>query len=112
MGIMEFNGVEFVLFQTHDSAKRWWQEYVRGRLIGSPPLTLNHFSQLFLEKFIPFTQREDFHSQFQCLQKGNMTITQYETKFVDLSRHTVILIPTERERVRRFINGLTYGIRI
>ncbi|XP_070054372.1 uncharacterized protein [Nicotiana tomentosiformis] len=94
------------------SAKRWWQEYVRGSLTGSPSLTWPQFSQLLLEKFILFTQIEDLRSQFERLQQGSMTITQYKTRFVDLSCHGAILIPTERYRVRIFINGLTYGIRL
>ncbi|XP_070054667.1 uncharacterized protein [Nicotiana tomentosiformis] len=39
-----------------------------------------------------------------------MTVTQYETRFVDLARHATIMLPTERERVRRFIDGLTFTI--
>ncbi|XP_070034758.1 uncharacterized protein [Nicotiana tomentosiformis] len=41
-----------------------------------------------------------------------MTVTQYETRFVDLARHATILLHTEKERVRRFIDGLTYTIRL
>lgn len=41
-----------------------------------------------------------------------MTVTQYETRFVDLSLHAAILVPTNRDRVRRFIDGPTFGSRI
>ncbi|XP_070055014.1 uncharacterized protein [Nicotiana tomentosiformis] len=41
-----------------------------------------------------------------------MTITKYETRFVDLARHAIIFLPTERERVRRFIDGLTFTIKL
>ncbi|XP_070032003.1 uncharacterized protein [Nicotiana tomentosiformis] len=96
----------------YDSAKRWWHMYVRGRPTGSPPLTWAQFSQLFLEKFIPLTQIKEFCSQFECFQQGSMVVTRYETIFVDLSYHTTIMIPAKRERVQRFIDGLTYGIRL
>ncbi|XP_070054538.1 uncharacterized protein [Nicotiana tomentosiformis] len=112
MGIMESNGVDITVFQMHGSAKRWWQEYVRGRSASLPPLTWDHFSQLFLDKFIPFTLIEEYCSQFECLYQGSMTITQYENRFIYLSRHAVVLIPPERERVRRFIDGLTFGIKL
>ncbi|XP_070036631.1 uncharacterized protein [Nicotiana tomentosiformis] len=36
----------------------------------------------------------------------------YETRFVDLARHAIVLLPTEKERVRKFIDGLTYTIRL
>ncbi|XP_070046593.1 uncharacterized protein [Nicotiana tomentosiformis] len=41
-----------------------------------------------------------------------MIVTQYETRFVDLARHATILIPTDGEKVRRFIDGLTFNIRL
>ncbi|XP_070056697.1 uncharacterized protein [Nicotiana tomentosiformis] len=61
---------------------------------------------------IPFTRREEYRRQFERLQQGVMTITQYETQFVDLARNAIVLLPTERERVRRFIEGLTFNIRL
>ncbi|XP_070052634.1 uncharacterized protein [Nicotiana tomentosiformis] len=62
--------------------------------------------------FIVFEMHGFVKSQFECLQQGSMTVTQYETKFVNLSCYATILIPTKKERVRRFIDGLTYGIRL
>jgi len=41
-----------------------------------------------------------------------MTVTQYETRFMDLDFHAAILIPTNRERAGRFIDKLTFGIRL
>lgn len=41
-----------------------------------------------------------------------MTVTKYEAIFTKLSHHAAFLIPTEVEKVRRFIEGLPYGIRI
>ena len=37
-------------------------------------------------------------------------MTQYEIRFSDLARHAVWLVPTDRERIRRFIYGLTYQL--
>ncbi|XP_070046975.1 uncharacterized protein [Nicotiana tomentosiformis] len=84
MDIVESNMVDFVVFQITDSAKRWWQDYVWGRPTSLPPFTW----------------------------RGSMMVTQYETGFMDVARHAVILIPTERERGRRFIDGLAFGIRL
>ncbi|XP_070039407.1 uncharacterized protein [Nicotiana tomentosiformis] len=39
-----------------------------------------------------------------------MTVTQYEMRFADLARHVIWLVPTEREKIRRFIDGLNYGL--
>ncbi|XP_070045607.1 uncharacterized protein [Nicotiana tomentosiformis] len=111
-GIVESNGVDFVMFQMTGSAKRWWKDHVRTKPASSPPHTWDQFSQLFMEKFIPFTLRDEYLKKFERLQQGSMTVTQYETRFVDLARHSVILFSMERERVRRFINGLTFSIRL
>ncbi|XP_070049007.1 uncharacterized protein [Nicotiana tomentosiformis] len=35
-----------------------------------------------------------------------MSVTQYQMRFSKLARHAVWLVPTERERIRMFINGL------
>ncbi|XP_070049623.1 uncharacterized protein [Nicotiana tomentosiformis] len=40
-----------------------------------------------------------------------MSVTQYEMRFSELARYTVWLVPTDRERIRRFIDGLTYQLR-
>ncbi|XP_070057632.1 uncharacterized protein [Nicotiana tomentosiformis] len=39
-------------------------------------------------------------------------MTQYKIRFSELARHAVWLIPTNRERIRRFIDGLTYQLRL
>ncbi|XP_070040429.1 uncharacterized protein [Nicotiana tomentosiformis] len=112
MGIVEINGVDFDVFQMTGSAKRWWRDYTLTRPVGSPTLSWEQLSQLFLEKFLPITLREEFHKQFERLQHGNMTVTQYESRFVDLSRHSLHLLPTDGERVRRFTEGLTHLIKL
>lgn len=41
-----------------------------------------------------------------------MSVTEYEARFTELSHHVTFLIPTEAEKVRRFMEGLNYGIRV
>ncbi|XP_070045590.1 uncharacterized protein [Nicotiana tomentosiformis] len=38
-------------------------------------------------------------------------MTQYEIRFADLARHAIWLVPTKRERIKRFIDDLNYGLR-
>ncbi|XP_070057427.1 uncharacterized protein [Nicotiana tomentosiformis] len=112
MCIVETNRVDFAAFQIIGSSRRWWRDYMLTRPPGSPTLTWDQFSQLFLGKFITVTLREEYCRQFERLQQGSMTITQYDTRFVDLARHATIFLPTERERMMRFIDGLTFTIRL
>ncbi|XP_070041097.1 uncharacterized protein [Nicotiana tomentosiformis] len=110
MGIVDTCGVDFVVFQMMGSAKMWWRDYILTIPAGLHTLTCDKFSRLFLEKFLPITLREDYGRQFEHLQQGNMIVTQYESRFVDLVRHALILLPTERKRLRRFIDRLTHPI--
>ncbi|XP_070017630.1 uncharacterized protein [Nicotiana sylvestris] len=41
-----------------------------------------------------------------------MTVTQYEMRFSKLARYVVWLVPTDKERIRRFVNGLTHQLQI
>ncbi|XP_070055112.1 uncharacterized protein [Nicotiana tomentosiformis] len=95
MGIVESSGVNFIVFQMTGSAKRWWRDYIFTRPADSPAFPAS-----------------SSHRQFEHLQQVSMTVTQYETRFVDLACHVIVLLPTEKERVGRFIDGLTYTIRL
>uniref|UniRef100_A0A1U7X5V4 Uncharacterized protein LOC104234374 n=1 Tax=Nicotiana sylvestris TaxID=4096 RepID=A0A1U7X5V4_NICSY len=41
-----------------------------------------------------------------------MTVSQYEVRFSELARYAPWMVPTDRERIRRFVDGLIYPIRI
>nr|XP_009791227.1 PREDICTED: uncharacterized protein LOC104238537 [Nicotiana sylvestris] len=41
-----------------------------------------------------------------------MSVTRYEMKFSQLARHATWMIPTYRERIRRFVDGLNYSLGI
>ncbi|XP_070056991.1 uncharacterized protein [Nicotiana tomentosiformis] len=80
----------------------------------STPLMWHEFSVLFLEKFVPQTPREELRRQFEKLCHEGMSVTQYEIRFLKLAHHAVWLVPTERKRIRRFIDSLkaiNYGLR-
>lgn len=112
MGIVETNGVDFTTFCLAGSAKTWWRDFCLARRAGSPSLTWDQFSELFLGKFLPVTQRDALRRQFERLQQGPMMVTQYETQFIDLAYHAIVILPIDRERVRRFIDGLAQPIRV
>ncbi|XP_070035656.1 uncharacterized protein [Nicotiana tomentosiformis] len=101
MEILESNGVDFTAFQFEGKARRWWQAYFLSRLAGLPSLTWDQFTYLFLEKYIPPSEREELRGQFERLRQGHRSITDYEARFTDLSRHASIILPTDAERVQR-----------
>ena len=46
------------------------------------------------------------------MQQGGMSVAEYEGKFHALARHALMILPTEAERVRRFVKGLIIPIRL
>ena len=44
--------------------------------------------------------------KFVCLEQGNLTVAQYEAKFIELSRFVSQLIATEEEKALKFQDGL------
>ncbi|XP_070042460.1 uncharacterized protein [Nicotiana tomentosiformis] len=111
-GILETSGVSFTTFQFSRAAFRWWEAYERRRPIDAAPLTWPEFSIFFLEKFVPQSHREELHRQFERLRQDGMSVTQYEMRFCELARHVVWLVHTDRERIQRFVDGLTYQLRL
>ncbi|XP_070057445.1 uncharacterized protein [Nicotiana tomentosiformis] len=107
-GILKTSGVSFTTFQFTEATFKWWEAYERRIPVGAAPLTWHEFSVLFLEKFVPQTHREELHRQFEQLRQDGMSVTQYEMRFSELARHVVWLVPIERVRIRRFIDGLYY----
>ncbi|XP_070057795.1 uncharacterized protein [Nicotiana tomentosiformis] len=83
-GILETIRVSFTTFQLTGATFRWWETY---------------------------TRREELRKQFEYLRQEDLSVTQYEMRFSELSRYVVWLVPTEREKIRRFINGLNHQFR-
>ncbi|XP_070045964.1 uncharacterized protein [Nicotiana tomentosiformis] len=110
MRILESHRVDFTTFEVEGRAHMWWQSHLLGRPTGSPPMTWDQFTCLFLDRYIPPSQREELWFQFEQLQQGQMSVTDYEARFSELSRHALMIVPTDAERVGRFIAGLHSGI--
>ncbi|XP_075080343.1 uncharacterized protein LOC142165862 [Nicotiana tabacum] len=86
-GILETSGVSFTTFQFSGAAFTWWVAYEQRRPVGSAPLSWQEFSTLFLEKWVPRSQREERRRQFEYLRQGDMTVSQYEVRFSELARY-------------------------
>ncbi|XP_070015002.1 uncharacterized protein [Nicotiana sylvestris] len=59
--------------------------------------------------YIPPTKREELWYQFEHLEKGQMSVTDYEARFPELSRHALMILPRDVERMRRFVAELHPG---
>ena len=75
--------------------------------MGSSPPTWGQFRDAFLEQYVPRSVRESYRSQFLHLEQGSRSVSEYEAQFTRLARYAPDLIPTERARVRFFVDRLT-----
>ncbi|XP_070011329.1 uncharacterized protein [Nicotiana sylvestris] len=80
--------------------------------VCAAPLTWQQFSVLFLEKYVSQSHRDELYRQFEQLRHDDMVVVQYEIRFSELDHHAICLVPTDRERIRRFVDGLTYQLQI
>ncbi|XP_070057264.1 uncharacterized protein [Nicotiana tomentosiformis] len=74
-------------------------------------MTWSQFTQLFLDRYIPPSEWEELRYQFEQLEQGQMSVTDYEARFSELSHHALMTLPMDAERVRRFVVGLPPNIR-
>ncbi|XP_070023205.1 uncharacterized protein [Nicotiana sylvestris] len=111
-GILEASRVSFTTFQISGATLSWWEAYERHRPVGAAPLSWQQFSILFLEKYVLESHLEELCRQFKHLHQGNRSVTQYGMRFSELARHVVWLVTTDRERIKRFIDGLDFQLRL
>ncbi|XP_035547394.1 uncharacterized protein LOC118348922 [Juglans regia] len=101
--------VEFAVYNLADVANGWWKA-TRGLLqqeLGQTALIMwNKFKEVFNDRFFPLSVREAKTREFANLKQGAMTVRQYASKFVELSRFAPHLVLTESLKAEKFERGL------
>ena len=60
---------------------------------------------------MPEVYRDEKQREFLTLKQMTMTIAEYEVRFTQLSHYAPMMVATDRDRCRRFEEGLNYEIR-
>ncbi|XP_031269763.1 uncharacterized protein LOC116128211 [Pistacia vera] len=102
--------LKFVEFLLTEGADYWWQFTQRKYNCSTPP-TWTDFKQEFLDRYQPSLYRENKKREFLMLTQGDMTVEEYRNNFVELSRFALDIAGNEKERCRKFENGLRERIR-
>ena len=102
--------VRFAAYQLQGEASEWW-DAVRRQYGNEEPITWDIFRQEFLDMYFPESLRFEKESEFTRLIQGGLTVTQYEAKFIELSRFAPELVATDYIKARRFEKGLKPRIR-
>ena len=75
------------------------------------PITWEKFKEVFNGTYFLDVVRDRKAREFSDLVQGAMTVEEYTTKFVELSRFTPYLIPYKSKKVKKFQEGLNGRIR-
>lgn len=93
--------------EKHKSGGKVRKGYIRRLKESSPGKTSSEKWQL--DTFQGFFKTGRLWNSHKLVQ-GYMTVTQYETKFMELSRYKPNLIPTEKDKAKKFQDGLRKAI--
>ncbi|XP_070025848.1 uncharacterized protein [Nicotiana sylvestris] len=93
------------------TAYKWWRTYEIDSPNEAASLTWTHFLDMFMREFVPQSLKDAWRAEFEHFCQGVMTVSKYAIRYTRLDRHAPALVAIVRERVRRFIEGLTPPIR-
>lgn len=67
---------------------------------------MNQFFDAFLAKFVPRSLNDWLCDPFSKLEQGSMTMSEYEARFHELSRHATAILLTKEEHIETFVKRL------
>ncbi|KAK5825714.1 hypothetical protein PVK06_020573 [Gossypium arboreum] len=94
----------------HDTAYHWWNTLVS--VVLRERVTWEFFQTEFRKKYISQRFIDQKRKEFLELKQGWMTVTEYEQKFVRLSRYAQECVSTEAIMCKRFKDGLNEDIKL
>ncbi|KAF3645078.1 hypothetical protein FXO37_21138 [Capsicum annuum] len=104
--------VTYTSYQLRDAARDWWRSLVNYRPHDSPKITWDQFAEAFLKRFVSFGLRDCMRDEFDHLEKGSMTVVEYEASFYALCRYSYDSISIEFEQIRKFVKGLDISLQL
>ena len=106
--------ITFATYQLTGEAVPWWSSIVEMRRsslvagevdpIGS--MTWDEFVHVFENQYFPECYKDQLREQFEHLEQGTMSVSQYTLRFQSLSRFATDLVSSEERRCKRFEKGL------
>ena len=101
------NGV----FYLRGEADLWWSQN-ETTLRAVPNFGWDRFQEQIREKFYPVFLQKQKADEFLELKMGSMTVTEYYSKFIELSRFAKEAVATERMKASRFERGLPLDLQL
>jgi hypothetical protein len=92
------------IYQLKGRASMWWDQYVKVKHIDENKVTWREFKRYFQKKYLNKWYYDMKMKEFFELKLGNMTIDEYERKFLELLNY-VYFIKDEHEKIQRYLSG-------
>ncbi|KAA3473969.1 Gag-Pol polyprotein [Gossypium australe] len=102
--------IKCVVSFLRDNAYHWWKMLIS--MVPREWVTWEFFQSKFRKKYISQRFLDQKHKEFLELKQGQMTVTEYERKFVRLSKYAREYVSTEDIMCKRFIDGLNEDIKL
>lgn len=94
----ETQKVTYAVFMLEEEAEHWWRMVKRTHFGGMMPSWVEIGKALF-DKYFPTTMKFKKEELMHLIQ-GSMTVSEYETKFIELSRFAPYMVADEVNRAR------------
>jgi hypothetical protein len=97
---------ERVLFAAHQlvgPAVDWWDAYVET-------ISWQEFKNNFRTHHVPLGVMKLKMKEFEDLKQGSMSVSEYVTRFTQLSRYALDNVDTDEKKRDWFLNGLNDGL--
>jgi hypothetical protein len=106
--VVQWNNHEKVLLASHQlsgPAADWWDAYVEAH---EEPESINwpEFRATFCAHHVPQGVIKLKKKEFQDSKQGSMSVNEYVTKFIQLSRYALHEVNTDEKKQECFLNGL------
>jgi hypothetical protein len=93
------------MYQLKGKASMWWDQLVQGQHIREKDITWREFKRYFKKKYLTKRYYDRKKKEFFELKLGNMTIDEYERRFLELLKY-VSFIKDESVKIQRYLSGL------
>ena len=101
--------VSLTAYMLVDKVDFWWESM--KRVYDTKAMAWEEFERIFLGKYFREVDEHAKMMEFEHLIQGTMSVLEYESHFSKLSRFALRMISEEREKARRFQQGLKPVIR-
>jgi hypothetical protein len=105
--MVQFNARQKVLYasgQLLGATLEWWNSYIDEHE-QPESIVWKEFKENFISHFVPVSVMK-LKKEFLSLKQGQMTVTKYRDKFIQLCKYTPKSSESDKKKQEHFIKGL------